>query len=243
MPSKKNRVDIPAELAAQVLFHSDRTCCVCRTKGKATQIHHIDDNPSNNVFENLAVLCFDCHTETQVRGGFHRKLDGEQVVLYRDDWLNTVAKMRATDLNRLQGIEAEDVAIELELATSLAEIYRGREEYELLALHYLSVGNNDLRDKYIDLAIQQGIDDDSLIFFRSEQGRLDLVPQEVINRLIYQLESRANWFSLGRLYVRLEQPQNATRATCRGVIKYLIEKSGARPPRAPRWREPQPRVG
>jgi glutathione reductase (NADPH) len=24
---------------------------------------------------------------------------------------------------------------------------------------------------------------------------------------------------------------------------YLIEKSGARPPRAPRWREPQPRVG
>jgi hypothetical protein len=122
------------------------------------------------VFENLAVLCFDCHTETQVRGGFHRKLDGEQVVLYRDDWLNTVAKTRAADLNRLQGIEAEDVAIELELATSLAEIYREREEYELLALHYLSIGNNDLRDKYIDLAIQQGIDDDSLIFFRSEQG-------------------------------------------------------------------------
>jgi cytochrome c biogenesis protein ResB len=43
----------------------------------------------------------------------------------------------------------------------------------------------------------------------------------VINRLIYQLESRADWFSLGRLYVRLEQPQNATRATCRGVINAI----------------------
>jgi len=27
------------------------------------------------------------------------------------------------------------------------------------------------------------------------------------------------------------------------IMRYLIEKSGARPPRAPRWREPQPRVG
>jgi len=94
--NKKQRIEIPKELRVEVLFASDRTCCVCRVKGKPTQIHHIDDNPAHNVFENLAVLCFDCHNLTQVRGGFHNKLDAGQVRRYRDDWLNKVARTRET---------------------------------------------------------------------------------------------------------------------------------------------------
>ena len=94
--SKKQRIEIPKELRVEVLFASDRTCCVCRVQGKPTQIHHIDDNPANNVLENLAVLCFDCHNLTQVRGGFHNKLDAAQVLRYRDDWLKKVAKTRET---------------------------------------------------------------------------------------------------------------------------------------------------
>lgn len=94
--NKKQRREIPKELRVEVLFASDRTCCVCNVKGKPTQIHHIDDNPANNVFENLAVLCFDCHNLTQVRGGFHNKLDAEQVRRYRDEYLNRVSRMRET---------------------------------------------------------------------------------------------------------------------------------------------------
>ncbi len=94
--------------------------------------------------------------------------------LYRDDWLIQVSKTRAANVDRLSSDDAEDQAVNLELATSLAEIYREREEYELLAMHYLSIGNEELRDKYIELAIKQGMDDDGIIFFRSEQGRLDL---------------------------------------------------------------------
>ncbi len=97
MPTKKRRIEIPRALQAQVLFASDRICCICRVKGKPVQIHHIDDNPANNDFDNLAVLCLDCHNETQIRGGFHRKLDAEQVMLYRDDWLKQVSKTRAID--------------------------------------------------------------------------------------------------------------------------------------------------
>ena len=97
MPTnKKQRIEIPKDLKVDVLFASDRTCCVCRIKGKPTQIHHIDENPAHNVFENLAVLCFDCHNLTQIRGGFHNKLDAAQVLRYRDDWLNKVAKLRET---------------------------------------------------------------------------------------------------------------------------------------------------
>ena len=223
MSQKMKRVEIPRAMEAQVQFASDRTCCVCRVKGKPFQIHHIDDNPANNEFNNLAVLCLECHNDTQIRGGFGRKLNAEQVILYRDDWLIQVSKTRAVHVDRLSPTNGEDQSINVELATSLAEIYREREEYELLTLHYLGIGNDELRDKYIDLAIQQGMADDSLIFFRSVQHRLDLIPEEVKRRWIKKLEDQGLWFSLGRLYRELEEYQLATQATCKAVVTAIEE--------------------
>jgi len=52
----KQRIEIPQEVAARVLFLSDRTCCVCRIPRKAIQIHHIDDDPSNSVEANFFFL-------------------------------------------------------------------------------------------------------------------------------------------------------------------------------------------
>lgn len=97
----KKKVRVPDELAAKVLFLADRTCCVCRDRNKRVQIHHIDDDPSNNDEVNLAVLCLgECHTETQLRGGFDRKLDQHQVILYRDDWNRIVALHRESHEGR-----------------------------------------------------------------------------------------------------------------------------------------------
>jgi hypothetical protein len=93
----KNRTEIPSDLAAQVLFESDRTCCICRDRSRNIQIHHVDGNPSNNVDGNLAVLCFDCHRDTQIRGGFDRKIDAAQIALYKKDWLIRVAERRDKD--------------------------------------------------------------------------------------------------------------------------------------------------
>jgi hypothetical protein len=88
----KTRTPIADDVAANLLSRSDRTCCVCRERGKPTQIHHIDEDPSNNDPNNLAVLCLHCHEETQIRGGFGRKLDTHQVVQFRDDWFARVQK-------------------------------------------------------------------------------------------------------------------------------------------------------
>lgn len=52
----KVRTAIPIDLAIEVLFSSDNTCCVCRERGKALNLHHIDEDPSNNVAINLALL-------------------------------------------------------------------------------------------------------------------------------------------------------------------------------------------
>ena len=90
----KLRTDIPTAVVAEVLFASDNTCCVCNERGRAVQIHHLDENPNNHEFANLAVLCLDCHNKTQARGGFGRKLTRDVVCRFRDEWLNRVSKRR-----------------------------------------------------------------------------------------------------------------------------------------------------
>jgi hypothetical protein len=82
------------EVSAAVLFESDFTCCKCRDRTKPTQIHHIDEDPSNNVIDNLSVLCLLCHDETQINGGFGRKLNAALVTKYRDDWIGRVKNRR-----------------------------------------------------------------------------------------------------------------------------------------------------
>jgi hypothetical protein len=91
----KNRTPIPEDIAAAILFKQDHTCCVCQIKGKPVQIHHIDEDPSNHAPENLALLCFECHEETHIRGGFGRKLRAAEVVVYRDNWEKRVTERRA----------------------------------------------------------------------------------------------------------------------------------------------------
>jgi hypothetical protein len=90
----KGRVSIPVDVAADVMFASDGTCCKCNERGKAVQIHHINEDPSNNDPVNLAVLCLQCHDETQVSGGFGRHLNAQLVIRYRDNWHARVIQRR-----------------------------------------------------------------------------------------------------------------------------------------------------
>src|SRR5690349_21179477 len=87
---KPARVRIPKDVSARVLVASAHTCCVCHNPDRRTQIHHIDDDRTNNDPANLAVLCMPCHDKTQVSGGFGRKLSAEDVRQSRDEWLDLV---------------------------------------------------------------------------------------------------------------------------------------------------------
>lgn len=90
----KVRVPVPSDVAAKVLVASAHTCCKCEERGKPIQIHHIDGDPANNDLDNLAVLCLTCHAETEISGGFARKLSSADVRLYRDQWTGRVAERR-----------------------------------------------------------------------------------------------------------------------------------------------------
>lgn len=93
--ARKQRVPITRDISADVLYAADNTCSVCRDSSRSPQIHHIDDDPSNNDESNLAVLCLECHNKTQIRGGFTKKLTADLVIKYRDDWLAIIQERRS----------------------------------------------------------------------------------------------------------------------------------------------------
>jgi tetratricopeptide (TPR) repeat protein len=224
MSDKKQREPIPQEIAARVLYLADRTCCVCRGRGKPVQIHHIDDDPSNNKLENLAVVCFDCHRETQIKGGFDRKLDADQVILYRDNWNEIVATKRAAyevakDLTFLkEGQKLEEI-------TSIVEIFRENEEFGFLANLYHSIGNYELRDKYIELALAKNPSDFDIVNLRCLQGKPELIPEEVIKREEIRYASNEDWSQKARFSRRLGKPRDAVEDYVRGILRSLEKGS------------------
>ena len=218
--AKKERIEIPKEVAAKVLFMANRTCCVCRQEGKPVQIHHVDDNPANNVTGNLAVLCFDCHRETQIQGGFDRKLDAEQVALFRDDWYALVSQRRAAHTQQSSDI-AQASEVSLSLSTSIAEIYRENKEYELLATHYNSIGNAELRDKYIELALQRKPHDTTICYLRGLQNRPDLIPPDVLKRELKRYDKYQDHTERGRLLSTVGQSREAAISYVKGILRSL----------------------
>lgn len=50
------------------------------------QIHHIDEDPSNNDKSNLAVLCHDHHDQASMKLGLSRKLKANEVSHYKNTW-------------------------------------------------------------------------------------------------------------------------------------------------------------
>ena len=53
---------------------TDDTCAICGIKGtQILTVHHIDDNHSNNVYDNTIILCYNCHTQYHQNKGLTRE--------------------------------------------------------------------------------------------------------------------------------------------------------------------------
>ncbi len=220
--NKKKRVPIPADVSARVQFTSDRTCCVCRIAGKRIQIHHMDGDPSNNDPHNLAVLCTDCHDETQITGGFGRKLNSDQILLYRDDWYQLVAQTRAQAAAEVR--PRRGGAPDVRLVTSMADAYRANGEIELLALYYDKLGNVELRDKCVDEVLAREASDSTVVFLRGIQGRTELIPADVLEREEARYAKQRSPLQRARFYKRLGRHQDAAVDYVRGIELALTEE-------------------
>lgn len=218
---KKDRISISNPDAALVLFLHDRTCCICRNPGRALEIHHIDDDPSNNSPESLAVLCKLCHQETQISGGFSRKLDAAQVLLYKSDWLRIVQHRRSPPTQAAAQTD-DDIAIRLRETAEIAELYKTNKAYLQLVILYDSIGSKSLRDKYANLAIK-GASDQETLNIRRWQKRLDLVPSSIVERELDLYKHKKYWNMRAMIYRDLERSEEAVENYALTAIQSLRE--------------------
>lgn len=131
--NSRSRKKIPDEIQADVIFKSNRECVVCDNHKRGDHIHHIDGNNSNNKFENLAFLCFDCHNEASLIGSLRKKLTPKAIIKFRDYKYQVIATERENSLklfnSPVNGLTTEDLLTISKNALIIIEIETLKEEY------------------------------------------------------------------------------------------------------------------
>jgi hypothetical protein len=128
---KSKRKKIPTDIEAEVIFQSNRLCCIDQKRGD--HIHHIDGNNSNYEFSNLAFLCFDCHDEVSRTGSLRKRLTPKAILKFRDHHYSVIKNMRDQSLgilnNPIKSLTTEDLIDASTTATILIEITKIKKEY------------------------------------------------------------------------------------------------------------------
>ncbi|KZN69442.1 hypothetical protein N478_12475 [Pseudoalteromonas luteoviolacea S4060-1] len=88
----KRRKRIPKSLENQVLYKCGFRCCVCRTNESSVQIHHIDQDPSNNIEDNLVAVCSNCHDKAHTTHQLSRNLTPSRLFEFKINWENEIAE-------------------------------------------------------------------------------------------------------------------------------------------------------
>ncbi len=86
----KVRILIPSKVKENLLKKNLGVCCVCKERGVGVEFHHIDENPSNNVESNIAVLCtkeHDLHHRPQKYNLIkHNELSADKILELKNEW-------------------------------------------------------------------------------------------------------------------------------------------------------------
>ncbi len=87
----------------EVIQKSSNACCICQTP--FIQIHHIDGNKENNIFDNFAPLCPNHHTQAQhtldARSNMMNNLEPDRIKEIRDSWYEYCEKRK--DFSNVSG--------------------------------------------------------------------------------------------------------------------------------------------
>ncbi len=92
----KTRKAFPVKLENKILYKSARTCCICRVPRKPVEIHHIDQDPSNNVENNLVAICRNCHDEAHTTHTMSKNLTSKRLEDSKIKWEKEVAYRSAS---------------------------------------------------------------------------------------------------------------------------------------------------
>jgi len=64
------------------------------------QVHHIDENPRNNVIGNLIPLCARCHLQIEKEARVHAPQHKKQTELFEETYMSQMEKMRKSALQK-----------------------------------------------------------------------------------------------------------------------------------------------
>jgi len=87
----KIRKKIKTDLEYDLLYKCAQTCCVCRVS-KSVEIHHIDENPSNNVEDNLVAICRNCHGDAHTTRKLSQNLTPAKILNFKQRWEKEVSQ-------------------------------------------------------------------------------------------------------------------------------------------------------
>ncbi|MBF0278608.1 MAG: HNH endonuclease [SAR324 cluster bacterium] len=88
-------------------YHCARCGKVCNTpsdRKDLLQVHHIDENPGNNHFENLIPLCAVCHLRIEKEARLHAPFENIQNELFPETYMTTMKTMREEGLRKFGGL-------------------------------------------------------------------------------------------------------------------------------------------
>jgi len=127
---KEKQTKIPRAIDAEVMYKSDRKCCVCKKKGK--HIHHLGDKNNHN-FDNLALLCFKCHDDATITRSLSKKLSKETIVKYREQHYQVIKNVRQQELETfnhpIKELSEETLLTACKNAVIIIELEKIKEEY------------------------------------------------------------------------------------------------------------------
>ena len=87
------RKAIARDLADGILMRARHRCCVCPAHRRISNIHHLDQDHSNNSPLNLVGLCSECHADAHTTSTMRRGLTTAQLYAYKTEWEEQCTKI------------------------------------------------------------------------------------------------------------------------------------------------------
>jgi len=172
----KTRTKIPVRIENEILFRADHTCCICRSKGKDVQIHHIDWNTSNNKPGNLIVVCLDCHSKITGRRGLGKSYKTGELRMYKRSWEQFVQwarKVHKPQIRYQKELISQIDLIVCEILGCRRNSPRTKELLDLLLELHIWRGNHEIDKKIIEglhhLALMSGLGSPALASLVAEK--------------------------------------------------------------------------
>jgi hypothetical protein len=159
------RPKVPSVIEEEVLFRAEHTCCICRTRGKDVQLHHIDGNHAHHSMSNLAVVCLDCHSLVTGTRGLGKHYSPGEVRKYKFSWDQHVRDSRQVKGPKIRYKKELISQIDLLICQILANrtnIPRVKELLSVLFELHLWRGGPEINSKIIEgfhhLALMSGLE-------------------------------------------------------------------------------------